>query len=125
MIACICCSATSGFVLNVSIPSSLPWGWQSVQERVAARYHSVVRIAIGVFAMLGTTVALADPAPRFETTGLFGAEYFPSDTGLGNSKEPEQRPQTSALFGARVSYFALPALAHGERVRLDLGFEAE
>src|SRR5436309_366613 len=128
MIACICCSATSGFVLNVSISTSLPWRCQNVQERVAARYHPCVRTAIGVLAVIVTAVpcaALADPAPRFETTGFFGAEYFPSDTGLGSSRLPEQRPQTSALFGARLSYFALPSLAHGERVRLELGFEGE
>src|SRR6266850_4807822 len=105
MIACICCSATSGFVLNVSIPTSLPWGCQNVQERVAARYHCRVHIRIGVLAALGMAVpaaARAEPAPRLEATGFFGAEYFPSDTGLGDSKAAEQRPQTSALFGARI-----------------------
>ena len=80
---------------------------------------------VGVIAiLLGLAApALAEPGEdRLEASGYFGTEYFPSDTGLGDSKLPEQRPETSALFGARLTYFVLPSLAHG---KLQLGVEGE
>jgi outer membrane protein OmpA-like peptidoglycan-associated protein len=94
---------------------------------VAARYNEVVRIGV-IATLLPLAVpasARAEPPDRLETSAFFGAEYFPSDTNLGASQDPEQRPQSSPLFGARLTYFALPSLLHGDRLHLDVGTEAE
>ena len=57
-----------------------------------------------------------------ETTGFLGVDYFGSRTGLGNSLVPDQIPQTSPMFGARLAYFILRSRT---ALALDLGIEAE
>jgi OOP family OmpA-OmpF porin len=90
----------------------------------------VIAILLGIAAPALAEPPESEPAglapaggiARLEASGYFGTEYFPSNTGLGDSKLPEQHPETSALFGARLTYLALPDLAQGH---LQLGFEAE
>ncbi len=92
-------------------------------------YDAVVRIGATAAIIVATwwgvaAPAAADPDP-IEASGFFGGQYFASDVGLGGSRFAEQRPQTSPLFGARVSYIALPSIAGDESTHIDLGFEGE
>src|SRR5450432_3240926 len=126
MIAFICCSATSGFVLNVSIGKKLA----SVRGSGArARGTSCVyacRVRHGVLTGLGavaTSWVLGMPAGGepgwLEATGFVGVDDFGAKIGLGDSTAPEQRPQTSPMLGGRLTY--LPVIQGS----LALGVEAE
>src|ERR1700733_10621608 len=77
---------------------------------------------LGVVVALLATSAIAVAEPRLETTGFLGVDYFGSRTGLGNSLVPDQIPQTSPMFGARLAYFILRART---ALALDLGSEGE
>ena len=66
--------------------------------------------------------AVADPIDRVEATGFLGLESYNDDIGLGNALAPEQRPQPSPIFGARLTYIALQTSGD---IHLDLGAEAE
>src|SRR3569833_399128 len=97
MIAFICCSATSGFVLNVSMPSRVP--------QIA--FHRP-RCAMIYFVRWGTIVALvavAAPASAepLEWSAFFGADKLPKTIALGGAAEPEQRPFTGPIVGGHRS----------------------
>ena len=73
------------------------------------------------FGVLAAVLTLSSSARAgwLETGGFVGVDALPSDVKLGNSADPEQRPQTGPELGARVGWFAVP-LRHFE-----LGVEAE
>jgi outer membrane protein OmpA-like peptidoglycan-associated protein len=121
MIAFICCSATSGLELNVSIDSRRACPFR--EHRRKRWYHSSVgRVGIAwvVLACLGAP-AHADP---LEASGFVGVVGF-GETELGNSWAPEQVPGTAAQVGARVAWLAVPQLAGREGARLQLALEGE
>src|SRR6478609_3570633 len=118
MMAFICCSATSGFVLNVSIEDEFPPN-RPRRSRLGYDYF-VVRIG-GLVVLLATSApAFADD--RLELGAFAGVDKFADDIALGSSEAPEQRPQTSPQFGGRVTYVFLRT---GRDVRFDLGAEGE
>ena len=94
---------------------------------MAPGYDLRVRTGVVIAALIGLSApAFAQrAADRFEWTGFFGTEVFPADTGLGNSAAPEQKPETSPLFGMRLTWIAVPGIRRGEHTRLDLGLEGE
>jgi outer membrane protein OmpA-like peptidoglycan-associated protein len=73
------------------------------------------------FGVLAAVLTLSSSARAgwLETGGFVGVDALPSDVKLGNSADPEQRPQTGPEFGARVGWMAMP-MRHFE-----LGVEAE
>jgi hypothetical protein len=81
-------------------------------------------VRLGVIATLlaFAAPAVADPVDRLEATGFLGLENFSEDNGLGNALAPEQRPQPSPTFGARLTYIALQTSGD---IHLDFGGEAE
>jgi OmpA-OmpF porin, OOP family len=123
MIAFICCSATSGSVLKVSMTVD-----QLTPGRVIiAAMWEAFRLAVALGALVtAARVAHASP-PRFELGGFGGVDYFGDDIELGNSWADEQKPGTAALFGLRLGYVALPDLtgAGAGGPRLALGAELE
>src|SRR5262245_52642446 len=145
MMAFICCSATSGSVLNWSIgagsPSSLPS--PAAGRKTAGRAPNCaatgrlvtifsvvsVRLPPASLAALSLVVAAApagaDPARRLEVGGFLGLDYFGDDIELGNSWADEQVPGTSLLLGARGTFIGLPDLWAGSSLDPQLGLEAE
>jgi OOP family OmpA-OmpF porin len=87
-------------------------------------YDTGVRLGV-IAAILGVAVPAAADPDRLEASGFFGGTYFAPDVGLGASRYSEQRPQTSPLFGARLTVIALPSVAGDERRHLELGIEGE
>ena len=125
MIAFIWCSATSGFVLNVSIQGSVSPGCTNSCKGASCGIishlrHGVLAIVLGV-----PLSAHADPVARFEASGFSGVEVFGDQIRLGSAKEAEQRPQTSPVFGGRLTYLPVPSLGDPDGVHLALGAELE
>jgi len=81
-----------------------------------------VRLGVIATVLAITAPAVADPVERLELTGFLGVEDLSKDIGLGNAEEPEQRPQTAPMFGARLTYIALQTSGD---VHLDVGLEGE
>ena len=82
-------------------------------------YDRRVRKAVPALATLVVAAVSAHASPHLEASGFFGAEDFGHNIGLGNSSFAEQRPQTSALLGFRLTAWLL-----GFR-SFELGFEPE
>jgi OOP family OmpA-OmpF porin len=120
MIAFICCSATSGFVLNVSILTLVDEFPPNRPRRSRLGYDYFVRTG-GIVALLAISAsAFADD--RLEAGAFVGVDKFADDVALGHSDAPEQRPQTSPKVGGRVTYVFLRT---GRDIRFDLGAEGE
>src|SRR5687768_13085564 len=102
MIAFICCSATSGFVLKVSMN---PRSFAVLGTPAQAVYARRVRVGVLVLALL---LAAGSPAvaDRLEASGFVGVGYFSDNTELGNSWAPEQVPGSAPLVGGRVGWIA-------------------
>ncbi|MCX5742508.1 MAG: thrombospondin type 3 repeat-containing protein, partial [Proteobacteria bacterium] len=83
----------------------------------------VVIGVVGALALGSGHVALAEP--RLEASGFVGIDYFGDNIQLGNSWAAEQIPGTSVLFGGRLLWVALPALATPGGHPLALGVEGE
>ena len=60
-----------------------------------------VRAPVVVLALLCAGTAYGDP--YIEGSAFFGVADFGSQIALGGSLAPEQRPQTSPMFGARLT----------------------
>src|SRR5687768_9370639 len=120
MIAFICCSATSGFALNVSIEVRLGCPGEECGRKRGLGYDIGVRpcgntVTAAVMVLAGTgTSGLWGPGARdahgeptsdeaaLETGGFFGLGLFPDDIELGNSWAQEQVPQSAPVFGGRI-----------------------
>jgi OOP family OmpA-OmpF porin len=76
-----------------------------------------VRAPVVVLAMLCVGTAYGDP--YVEGSAFFGADDFGPQIKLGGALAPEQRPQTSPLFGARLTAMLV------RTVIFDLGVEPE
>jgi outer membrane protein OmpA-like peptidoglycan-associated protein len=134
MMAFICCSAVSGFVLKVSIehgelaPFVIPGASAAIMRTVRAPVRARVRarwaavLAISTSAMFGATARADDP--RFEASSFVGYGAL-GDTGLGNSFAPDQVPGSSAVLGARLGWHAIPELLRTGPLRLSLLLEGE
>jgi outer membrane protein OmpA-like peptidoglycan-associated protein len=139
MMAFICCSATSGLALNVSIdpgelaPFVIPGASAGIIRAVRAGWVAAFAVASSSsFASLAS-FAVADGAgaeagaraePRLQASGFVGYSTF-GDTELGNSWAPEQVPEASAILGARLGWLAVPDLVRRGRLALSLAVEAE
>src|SRR6476469_4392446 len=77
-----------------------------------------VRLGILAAVIAVSSTATAEP---LETSGFLGVDYFGSRTGLGDSMQPEQIPQTSPMLGAHLTWVALPRIAP----RIDVAAEGE
>src|SRR5689334_19422641 len=119
MIAFICCSATFGSRLNVSIGNPV---WPDRARRSRLRYDYFVRLGVLATLMAVSSPAFAGAGDRVETNGFVGVEDFAKDNGLGGALAPEQRPQTAPTFGARLTY--LPLRTSGD-MYIALGTELE
>ncbi|CAN5350627.1 hypothetical protein BH11MYX1_BH11MYX1_44600 [soil metagenome] len=82
-------------------------------------YDSAVRKGVPALATLLVASASAHANPHLEASGFFGAEDFGDTIGLGDSSFAEQRPQTSALLGVRLTAWLL------EFRSFELGLEPE
>ena len=126
MMAFICCSATAGVVLKVSIE----WEQLAPSIEVGARargrrlgYDLPVRTwVLAAVCALGASTAHADP--QLEASGFVGIVYFPAASQLGDSWAPEQVPGTAPVVGARLAALE-PSLVDQNDIRLDFGIEAE
>jgi len=76
-----------------------------------------VRAPVVVLALLCAGTAYGDP--YVEGSAFFGVADFGSQIALGGSLAPEQRPQTSPMFGARLTAILV------RTVVFDLGVEPE
>jgi len=76
-----------------------------------------VRAPVVVAALLCVGTAYADP--YVEGSAFFGVDDFGSQIALGGALAPEQRPQTSPLFGARLTAILVRSVV------FDLGVEPE
>jgi len=76
-----------------------------------------VRAPVVVAALLCAGTAYADP--YVEGSAFFGVDDFGSQIALGGALAPEQRPQTSPLFGARLTAILVRSVV------FDLGVEPE
>src|SRR5690606_15742994 len=139
MIAFICCSATFGSVLNVSIrPPRHRRGCRAVggmcnSRRPALCSRRVNRGALSlgghvfvmaVVASITSTARADDPPPRrVEVGGFVGLDYFTDDIELGNSWAAEQIPGTGLLLGGRAGLILLPDLLRGRDADLAAGIE--
>jgi OOP family OmpA-OmpF porin len=90
---------------------------------------------LAAIASLASLTAHAEPPERrsrddqddkrereaLELSGFVGVDWFGARSSLGNAWAPEQVPRTSPLIGARLGWFALPALP----ANLQLAVEGE
>ena len=72
-----------------------------------------------VIAALVALSPVAHADPGLEATGFFGVDYFGPNIGLGHALAPEQIPQTSPMFGGRLTFLMVQGL------HVDFGIEAE
>jgi OOP family OmpA-OmpF porin len=120
MIAFICCSATSGSWLKVSIGTSFPRGAAARN----LRYDFCVRWGLTALCVLAPLTAHAEPRP-IVVGGFLGVEFLPNDVELGNSWAPDQVPQSGPALGGRVTWWALPHVLGDNDLALNLGLEGE
>jgi OOP family OmpA-OmpF porin len=71
------------------------------------RYHRAVRF--GVIAVLAAVsgVAAADPGSHVELSAFFGVDRLSDRISLGESAQPEQRPQTAPEVGGRLTLLGI------------------
>jgi OmpA-OmpF porin, OOP family len=83
-----------------------------------------ISVRLGVLAALlavgGIASVVRADTGTLEGTGFIGIDDFGDKIGLGNSLAPEQRPQTSPMFGGRLTYilFGTPSVEVGAEAEL-------